>query len=489
MKKIFYNSAIFVFVLLGLQACKPDVFLNTPVPNISDVAFFADDASALSALAGVYDPIGWYNFSQLTEWSIGDVCSDDAVKGGGGPGDYAEIYDMENFKANSQNPLIYLRWKELYIGVNRANRLIDGIKDNKNINDIVKTRVIGEAKFLRGFYNFSLVKTFGAIPIIDHVLSPSEYTMPQNTLVECWTAIENDFKDAAAVLPKKSQMPATEMGRATWGAAAAFLTKAYIFQAKWPEAEAEAKEIVISNEYDLLPNYADLFKIETDNSIESVFDIQKADLKMPGWLDENEGSNLEVIMRSRDDRNQGWGFDQPTQNLYDEFEKGDIRRDLTIISDGDTLWKGTPDEEIIHTKKDPIHNPDAVTGYNRRKGTLGSSQRGNGSDQVGLNIRIIRYADVLLWQAEAAVHNGGDWQTPLNKVRARVGLGNSPISDPLEAVYHERRVELAMEGHRYWDLVRTGRGNLINGYTDNKRYFLIPQIEMNLNANLKQNPY
>ena len=488
MKKILYHFTIFVLVLFGFQACNPDEFLDTPVPNISDAAFFADDASVLSALPGVYDPMGWYN-TLLTEWSIGDACSDDAVKGGGGDGDYAEIYELENFIANAENPLIYSRWKDLFVGINRANRLIDGIKDNNNISETVKTRAIGESKFLRGYYNFTLIKSFGAIPIIDHVLSPSEYTMPQNTMEECWAFIENDFKDAAAVLPKKSEMPAEEMGRVTWGAAAAFLTKAYIFQAKWTEAEAMAKEIVASNEYDLLPNYADLFKIETDNSIESVFDIQKADLQMPGWLDENEGSHLEVMMRSRDDRNQGWGFNTPTQDLYDEFEAGDIRRDLTIISDGDTLWKGTPDEEIIYTKNDPVHNPDAVTGYNRRKGTLGLNQRGNGEDQAGLNIRIIRYADVLLWQAEAAVHNGSDWQTPLNKVRARVGLGDSPIADPLEAVYHERRVELGMEGHRYWDLVRTGRGNLMDGYSDNKRYLLIPQIEMNLNPNLIQNPY
>jgi len=489
MKKILYNGTLIVLVLFGIQACKVDKFLDTPVPSISNLAFFADDASALSALAGVYDPAGWYNFASLTEWAIGDACTDDAVKGGGGPSDYSEIYELENFNANAQNPLIYQRWKELYVGVNRANALIQGLTDNPKISADVKSRVIGEAKFLRGFYNFNLVKTFGAIPIVDHVLAPSEYTKPQNTLTECWTAIENDFKDAKAVLPKKSAMPAAEMGRATWGAAAAFLTKAYIFQSKWPEAEAEAKEIVTSTEYDLLPNYADLFKIETDNSIESVFDIQKANLNMPGWLNENEGSHREVIMRSRDDRNGGWGFNQPTQDLYNEFEPGDIRRDLTIISDGDTLWKGTPDEEIIYTKNDPVHNPDAVTGYNSRKGTLGLSQRGNGQDQVGLNIRIIRFADVLLWQAEAAVHNSSDWQTPLNRVRARVGLGNSPIVDPLTAVYHERRVELGMEGHRYWDLVRTSRGNLMNGYSDNKRYFLIPQIEINLNPNLNQNPY
>ncbi len=182
-------------------------------------------------------------------------------------------------------------------------------------------------------------------------------------------------------------------------------------------------------------------------------------------------------------------LNQPTQDLYDEFEPGDIRLGWTIISDGDVLWAGTADEEIIYTKKDPVNHPDSYTGYHRRKGTLPASLRGNGQDQAGLNLRVIRFADVLLWQAEAAAQNGGDWQTPLNRVRARVGLGPTPASDPLQAVYHERRVELAMEGHRYWDLVRTGRGNLMNGYSDNKRYFLIPQIEMNLNPNLEQNPY
>jgi len=488
MKKINYLLAIFI-VLLGGQSCNQDDFLNTPAPNLSDAVFFKDDAAALQALAGAYDPMGWYNFYQLTEWSIGDVASDDAVKGGGGPGDYAEIYAIQTFTANAENPLISQRWDDLYVGINRANKLLEGITDNDKINDDTRKRLIAEAKFLRGFYHFYLVKTFGAVPIVDHILSPSEYTAPRNTIEECWAQIESDFKDAAGGLPKKSELSADELGRATWGAATAFLTKAYIFQGKWEEAEAGATAIVQSGEYDLQPNYGDLFTIDTDNGIESVFDIQFKDLEMPGWLDENEGSHLEVFHRSRDDRNGGWGFNQPTQDLYDEFEEGDIRRDWTIISDGAVLWEGTDDEEVIHTAYDPVHNPDAVTGYNKRKGTLPASQRGNGEDQVGLNVRVIRFAEVLLWQAEAAAHNGTDWQTPLNRVRQRVGLGASPYSDPLEAVYHERRVELALEGHRYWDLVRTGRGNLIPGYTDNKRYFLIPQIQMNLNPNLTQNPY
>ena len=489
MKKIVVNITIVVLLVIGLQACKLDDFLNLPDPSISDAAFFNSDEAAYTALAGVYDPMGWYNFSQLTEWAIGDVASDDAVKGGGGAGDYAEIYAIENYIAHDENPLIYELWRDHYVGVNRANRLIEGITGNDYITPETQTRLIAEAKFLRGFYYFNLVKTFGTVPIVDHILAPSDYSLPRNTLEECWIFIETDFKDAMAELPKKSEMPESEMGRATWGAAAAFLTKSYIWQAKWTEAEAIANEIVLSLEYDLEPEYGDLFTFSTDNGIESVFDIQFKDLQSPGWADEHEGSHREVIMRSRDDRNGGWGFNQPTQDLYDEFEGTDPRRDWTFISDGDVLWAGTPDEEMIYTKKDPVHNPDAVTNYNSRKGTLGESERGNGEDQAGLNLRVIRFADVLLWQAEAAAHNGNDWKTPLNRVRTRVGLGASPFTEALQAVYHERRVELAMEGHRYWDLTRTGRGNLMNGYSDNKRYFLIPQIEMNLNPNLVQNPY
>ncbi len=487
-KNLIVISILFVFVILSFNSCKKD-FLDTPAPNISDKTFFSDDNAALTALAGVYDPLGWYNFSQLTEWAIGDAVSDDAEKGGGGNGDYAEIYALTTFTANAENPLIAKRWNDFYVGINRANRLIEGITDNENITPSVQKRILAEAKFLRAFYYFELVKTWGGVPIVDHILKPSEYTPARNTIEECWAFIESDLKVAVDGLPRKSELDATELGRATWGAAAAFLTKAYIFQEKWQDAYDLATEIVNSGEYDLEANYGDEFTIATDNGIEAVFEIQFKDLQMPGWLDENEGCHLEVMMRSRDDRNGGWGFDQPTQSLYDEFEEGDPRRGFTIISNLDTLWKGTSDEEVFYTLKDPVHNPDSYTGYYNRKRALPASQRGNGEDQAGMNLRVVRFAEVLLWQAEAAAHLGLDWETPINRVRARVGLGASPFSDPIKAVYHERRVELGMEGHRYWDLVRTGRGNLMDGYTDNKRYLLIPQIEMNLNPNLVQNPY
>ncbi len=472
-----------------IQSCNTKDFLNTPPPTMADAAYFANDDAALNALAGVYDPLGRYNYSQLTEWAIGDACSDDAEKGGGGDGDYAEIFALTTFSANAENPLVYERYRDFYIGINRANKLIEGVTGNEYVSNVVGKRVIAEAKFLRAFYLFNLVKTFGGVSIVDHILAPSEYTNPRNTIEECYAAIEKDLKEAVIDLPKKSSLSAQEIGRATWGSAKALLTKTYIFEEKWQDAYDAATEVVNSGEFDLDTDYGHLFTIDADNGVEAVFDIQFKDFQMPGWLDENEGAHLEVIMRSRDDRNGGWGFDQPTQDLYDEFEATDPRRDSTIITNLEVLWAGTGDEETFYTLQDPVHNPDSYTGYYNQKRALPASQRGNGEDQAGMNLHVIRFADVLLWQAEAAAHIGGDWQTPVNRVRARVGLGTSTISDPLEAVYHERRVELAMEGHRYWDLMRTGRGNLIPGFTDNKRYLLIPQIEINLNPNLTQNPY
>ena len=479
MKNIF-KTLLVIMLMISVVSCADD-YLETPAPSLSDAVYFSNDGAALNALAGAYDPLGWYDHMQINEWAIGDVVSDDAEKGGENDADQADIHALATFAANAENGVIREKWQAPYIGIYRANKLIEGLTDNDKISGAVKKRVIAEALFLRALYHFQLVKVFGGVPVVTKVLSPSEFTLPRNTEAEVWGQIEADLKAAAADLPKKSDLDPSELGRATWGAASALLVKAYIFQEKWSDAEPLAINIVNSGEYNLEPDYGDVFRLSHDNGIESIFDIQYADFNTGNWGDDQEGTVTCIFQGSRE--NGGWGFDCPTQDLYDEYEPNDPRRELTIISDGDVLWEGTDDEEEIWT--DYPENP---TGYHNRKYQLPNSEKGQMSEDP-LNWRFIRFADVLLWQAEAAVHNGSDWQTPLNKIRSRVGLGATPVADPLEAVYHERRVELAMEGHRYWDLVRTGRGNLMNGYSDNKRYFLIPQIEVNLNPNLEQNPY
>jgi len=482
MKRKILNILTVAALMVFTQSCEN--YLETPAPSLSDAVFFSSDDAALNALAGAYDPMAWYGSMQLDDWAIGDVTSDDAEKGGENDGDQADIQALATFTANAENGVILGRWQDRYIGINRTNKLIEGITGNELISDDVRTRVIAEAKFLRAFYMFELVKVFGGVPIVTKVLSPSEYTAPRDSIDKCWAQIETDLKEAIPDLPKKSTLvDAGEVGRATWGAAKALLTKAYIFQQKWPEADKEATDIINSGEYKLDPDYGHIFTLDADNGVESVWDIQYGDFKIGGWDRDNEGTTVCIFTRGRD--NGGWGFVCPTQDLYDSFEAGDPRREFTIIKDGDVLWEGTDDEEEFYID---AQNP---TGYNSRKHILPVSQQGMMSEDP-LNWHYIRYAEVLLWQAEARAHTGGDWQAPLKAVRSRVGLGDTPIADPLEAVYHERRVELALEAHRYWDVVRTGRGEQILGkfgYTENKKYFLIPQIEMNLNPNLEQNPY
>ncbi len=493
-KNIILSIAIAFLVMLG--ACS-DSLLDTPAPYISDESFFSSDAAAFDALVGAYDPLARYNYTQIHEWMIGDVVSDDAEKGGEGPSDWAECQDLKDFRANAENSILAGRWQEPYVGIARANKLIEGIDGNENISSGIQKRYIAEAKFLRAWYHFHLLKVFGGVPIVNKVLQPSEFTMPRNTEAEVYAQIELDLKEAAADLPTKPELAENEIGRVTKGAAEAFLVKMYIFQAKWDEAAKLSQDFIDNYDwYDLEENYADVFTAAGENGVESIFEIQYSFITGDdNWGDDNEGNVTAIYQGSRELYNAkgeiesgwGWGFNLPTQNLVDEYEAGDPRLEATIIDDGDVLWAGTDDEEIICTQHINSIGYDARV-YHSKKYYIPRSERNGMSDSPN-NWRAIRYADLLLWNAEANAHTGGNWKYGVNRVRARVGLDATTESDALTAVYHERRVELAMEGHRYWDLVRTGRGSLMKGYSDNKRYVPIPQGERSLNPNLEQNPY
>jgi len=500
MKKILLYISLLSLILVSEGCLKG--FLDTPAPEVTNDVYFSSDEAAVSAIAGVYDPIGWYYYMQFYEWGIGDIASDDAKKGGENEADQLAVYKISTFQATPENEVLRVRWQVPYIGIYRANMVIQGLTDNDKITPELRDRIIGEAKFLRSFFYFQLVRDFGAVPLVIKPLLPSEYRGPRTPIDSVYMQIEKDLTEAMAVLPKKSQMPAEELGRATWGAAAALLVKTYIYWASyiergfiqsgdansvWQKAYNLATEIVNSGEYDLDPDYWNNFTLEGENGIESVFEIQYATTNEGAWGDGNEGQVTSIFRMSR--QNGGWGFDCPTQDLVDAFESGDVRRDYTILDNHEILWAGTPDETEFITVY-----PENPTGYHSQKYLIPPSQRGPMSNDP-LNWKYIRFADVLLWQAEAAAHIGQDWETPVNRVRARVGLSAiNPADYPsvLAAIYHERRVELALEGHRYWDLIRTGMADTVlaaAGYTPNKAFFPIPQVEINLNPNLTQNPY
>ena len=266
-------------------------------------------------------------------------------------------------------------------------------------------------------------------------------------------------------MPKASQWDADNKGRATKGAAEAMLLKTYLYMASpyWnskisgdaadyaKEAKAWGDSVILSGEYSLCPNYADNFTVEGENGQESVFEIQ---YKEVAWGDYGEGFGYTAgnftqrLVRSRSatltDGDAGWGFDHPTQNLYDEFETGDPRRDVAILNP-DPAKMDNPTEEIY------LGSPYLNNKYGWYGNKIAHDSRGP------LNNKQIRYADVLLMYAEACliVGDAGTAKTYIDQVRSRVGLTGVPTADET-ALRHERRCELAMEGHRWFDLVRWG---------------------------------
>lgn len=470
MKKI--TRIAYIYALCAILGACSDSFLDEDAPYVSEDNFFETQKQADMALVGCYDVLGWdeYNFF----FWLGDIFGHDAYKGGEGPGDNAWIEPLLSFHYDANNEGLLTPYKQYYIGINRCNRVIDKVALMKAdaIEDDARAEIIAEARFLRSYYYFELVKIFGEVPLVDHVLEVGHYKVPRAELTELWKFIEDDFSAAADVLPLKSEQ---KLGRANKGAAQAYLCKAYVYQKKWPEALAIANEIIDSHEYDLEPDYEDNWKIEHENGMESIFEIQFESSGTGEWGDGNEGNMFVIFTRSRGNYD-GWGFNCPTQSFSDRFEPGDPRRDATIIDDGEILWQGTDDETVADNSF-----PSNIDHMHVQKYQLPPSQYGDQSDDPN-NWILLRYADVLLWAAEAAAHTGDDWESYLQLVRDRVSMGPTPYADPLQAVYHEREVELGMEGHRLWDVIRQGRGEEVfgqYGYVEGVNNHLpIPQSQL-----------
>jgi hypothetical protein len=462
-----------------------------PMGVESSASFFKNKDQAIKAVTAVYDAAAWYNSQEMYEWFMGDICSDDAEKGGENAADWAELQQLKEFRANAGNTICFGRWSEFYQGVYRANLVIANVP-GIDMDPDLRDRLVAEAKFLRGYFYFQLVKTFGGVPLITHVLNPSEYCQPRATMEECWAHIEKDLSDAADVLPEKSAYPATDMGRATKGAANALLAKALIFQSKWGDAQNRALRVIDSKEYDLEPNYADNFKLSHENGTESIFEIQHVEIATSTWGDENEGQVTAIYQGSRNATFfTGWGFDCPTQDFVNEFEPNDPRLKATVVFDKDIIYDGTP----VQQKADNSMSPTKMAA---RKYMLEYQPLPPNMSNAPGNWRAIRFADVLLFHAEAANENGDAASAlkSLNRVRARVGMPDVTTTEKAalrQAVYHERRVELGLEGHRFFDLVRQGRAAQVlakNGFVQGKHeYFPLPQLELDVCDKLVQNPY
>jgi hypothetical protein len=536
-KKIALCTLSFVTLSLSMTGCKGYLTEIEPGTTLLEDFFTSTDA-AVQNVTGCYTPLMWeYNGTYFSEWFIGDIASDDALKGGGTTTDMSDAYDIENWRTTSQNTLLLDFYRANFQGIGRCNLALEYI-DNMKVGtdeaftEEMKNRLLGEAYFLRAYYYFRLVRVYAGVPMPLHVLrSSDDWAQPRASVNAVYEQILTDLAQAEKRLWVKSDYPEADLGRATKGAAQAMLMKVNLYMASsywqskgvtktpaqcYTDAKAWGDSIMTSGEYSLCPNYEDNFTVAGENGIESVFEIQYAEVN---WGDYGEGfgytagSFTQILTRSRNEKiGGGWGFNHPTQNLYNEFEAGDPRRDVTILKPStaiDPTYQEQSDEtylgnNLINNKYGMYRDPaDIGGGYG--KWSLHAS-RGP------LNNKQIRYADVLLMYAEACLGAGdaGTAKKYIDDVRARVGLAGVPVADDA-VLRHERRCELAMEGHRWFDLVRwegvkgTGLKAHMDAYkatetTDAQHHmqefvagkheiFPIPQEEIQLNATpMEQNP-
>lgn len=472
MKKILLSIAI----LSALASCKDD-YLDVQQPNrlVAD-AFFTTQEDAMQATNAIYVALrSWENSAFPAQFVFG-VPADDVEKGSN-PGDASFINAYDQFTYTASDSGIEGYWIGQWQFVNRCNQVITNVP-NINMDATLKNRLIAEAKMLRAYFYFNLVRIYGGVPIFDGLPADKNYNIPRNSVDEVYNFIISDLTSAAAVLPQS--YPASDLGRVTKGGALGLLSKVYLYKKDWQKAYDTSNQVIAMG-YNLDPDFNHLFRPAGEFGSESVIEVNCQCSSQFG------GSQYAEVQGVRNQF--GWGFFTPTPALESAFETGDIRKELTILRNGET----TPEGDLIQKG-----DPQAGNVWNQKvyvPKSLNNNACGYGSIQ---NIRILRFAEVLLINAEAANELGNTAAaiTNLNKVRTRAQLaGTTATTQPAlrAAIWRERRVELAMEGDRFVDLVRTGQAATVlasYGFKAGKNeVFPIPLNSINQSSGvLTQNP-
>lgn len=493
--KLFYKRVMIrkvagagLLAMLAMQpGCKKD-FLDVP-PQGQEPAeqFWQDAEDAAKAVNALYANLRSWPQVAFAPIAIESLPSDDTEKGSD-PSDAAFLNSFDNFTATSTQGQLQDFWSGQYQQINLANQVLGNVP-GINMDPSLKARYLAEAKFMRAYAYFRLVRAFGGVPLrLSVPTNATEYNLPRSTSEEVYAAIEQDLADAAAALPVS--YPPSEVGRITKGAALAMHAKVAMYQQKWQQVYDLTKQVMGLNVYSLFPNFAQMFRIPNENNQESIFEIQAAYVPGNCGISNSQYSEVQGV---RGVPGGGWGFNVPTEDLVSAFEPGDPRRDATIIFRGETTPEG---ETVPVTVPNPRYNQKSYVPFSQYPGECSS-----GAEQ---NIRVMRFAEVLLMHAEAANELGKPQEAleALNRVRARARGGNPDVlpdvtttnKDELrQKIWHERRVELALEFDRFFDLVRQGRAAQVLGplgfVAGKNEVWPIPQNEIDLSAGvLTQNP-
>jgi len=470
MKRLIYYPLSIIALVFLINACGDDFLDRQPLDREVSTNFYQTEEDAMEALTAVYDVLG-YDETPGVSWApfctISDILSDDSYAGGSDPNDGMDENELNTFNIPTTNRIVHAIWIKNYIGIYRANLLLEKI-GQIDASDEFKNRIIAECKFMRAYFHFEQVRFFENIPLLTATIKgPSEYTQDQESPGEVYNQIALDLVEAAEVLPAVAT--GDEAGRVSKWAAKALLARAYLFYNGVYGGDLDAggmtvdrakaleylEDLIANSGHDLLPDYSQNFKVAGEFGIESVFEISHGDT--PAWWDwgyvrGGEG-NLAAQMQGprvtgSDNWNRGWSFGTVSHKLYLEMQD-DPRLEYTILMEDEldgTLTKG-----YQHT------------GYFSKKYSSDAEHWGSdGQFELNrtCNFRVIRFSDVLLMAAELG---SGNAQQYLDRVRSRVGLESVPAT--MENILRERRLELSLEGIRYFDVLRQGQAYASQEFT------------------------
>ena len=500
-KRIIISFSLFAGILAGMAACNKSFLVPNPQGTVLQSDYYQNPTEALNGIVAAYNPLSWTTVSSYCpKMVIFNAASDDCYSGGGGTSDNPGIQAINTFTLAAATPNVPPDlWSRNYTGIFRVNTMLSELPTVPGLSAALLAQYTAEMHFLRAYYYFDLVREFGNVPLITTVLQQNQfYTELQSTPAQVYVQIEADLNAAIPNLPATVDIT-TDGGRATKGAAQALLGKAIIYEnntARMTEAAAHLDSVNTSPNYSLLPNFGDIFIPTNKFNSESVFEIVHTGTAGLTWSNfSDDVGNVGVQMAGArsysgpvyESNTAGYGFNPVTPDLVAAMQN-DPRYAYTIINMDSlvaagycTYVPGYLNTGYFVAKFAPLAAYQSTTGVIPLNWT---------NDEIE-----IRLADTYLLEAEALVRGGGSSpsgktaQNYLDAVRARVGLPSVPAT--LTNIYNERRLELATEGSRFFDLVRTGQAATVlasKGFTANKNEVLpIPLQELN-NTKLVQNP-
>ncbi|MEA1878200.1 MAG: RagB/SusD family nutrient uptake outer membrane protein [Bacteroidota bacterium] len=460
MKRLLYNTASILVIALLFTSCEDFLDLK-PLDQEVSSNFYQTEEDAMQALVAIYDVVT-YQSSPGISWApfiiVSDILSDDSYAGGSDANDGMSQQELNTFNTPTTNSIVHAIWIKNYIGIYRANLFLEVI-DGIDASDEFKVRTIAEAKFLRAYFYLELARYFENVPLLTETIKGTdEYSQEQNTPEEVYNQIALDLVDAIEALPEI--ITPAEAGRISKWAAEGLLARTYLFYNGVYGSDLLAGEklidkaailvyvedLITNSGHDLFENYQDNFKLVGEFGIESVFEISYGDT--PAWWDwgyvRGGHGNLSAQMQGprvtgSTNWNRGWSFGTVSQKLAGDLE-GDPRYLHTILTQEEL------DGKLVIGYQH--------TGYFSKKYSSDAEHWGSdGQFELNrtCNHRVIRFSDVLLMAAELGSANA---QTYLDRVRERVGLESIPAT--MENILNERRLELSLEGIRYFDVLRQG---------------------------------